>query len=502
MNYKKILICLVVLAVLLSGCIQTTNKQTTAATQAKTTEKTSVENKTAEAAETTQVAIEKGYELLIDGKSMRKETDWNGEQAVLDLVKSVEENPGKKVEGKFNGKKIDYYGKGYELYADGVQIKYGSLEHWLEWNAVEDYREMTEKGEEKNLLAFFNGKQVVYLEKVTVLPVFFVPSDATEPTENEKQMINRHLILAQEWYKKNLKDRDTFVIEKEALIYKSPHDLKYLADSTDLGAAKIVTELMERLKVNRYSLPYVLMIIVMNPNADFPAGGGRPINGYVNAGGGIVLASSYWFNDPNNHFQSTLEHELGHAFGLMHIDVYGYDQTTSKSIMSYNENCQWRGFDAPFDQCTLLPEDLQALARNKLVFPKFYFDKEKDMPAGYALKPFNFLPPMDTNTEKIGYQLFFDDVRVGHWLEWNSWQAIENLIANKLRYPDKKVIGTYGINIIEVSMTGYELFSNGQRVWQDQSMSYEDAFEHYRANQKAGMYLETVGVYAGRLMPP
>jgi len=491
MNYKKILICLVVLAVLFCGC-----------TQAKTTEKTIDTNKAAEAAKTTQVATEKGYELLIDGKSVRKETDWNASNALIDLVANVKSNPGKKVEGKFNGKIIDFIGKGYELYSNGAKIKYGSLEHWLEWNAVEDYREMIEKGENENLLAFFNGEPLVYLEKVTVLPVFFVPSDATEPTEAEKQMINRHLILAQEWYTKNLKGRDTFALEKEPLIYKSPHDLKYLADSTDLGAAKILTELMEKLKVNRYSLPYVLMIIVMNPNANFPAGGGRPINGYVNAGGGIVIASSYPFKDPSNLFQSTLEHELGHAFGLMHIDVYGYDQTTSKSIMSYNENCQWRGFDAPFDQCILIPEDLQALARNKLVFPKFYFDKEKDLPAGYALKPFNFMPPMDTNTDRIGYQLFFDGVRVGHWLEWNSWQAIENFIANKLRYPAKNVVGTYGINIIEVSMNGYELFSNGQRVWQDQSISYDDALENYRVNQKAGMYLETVGVYDGRLMPP
>jgi hypothetical protein len=501
MNYKKILICLVVLTILLSGCSQTTNKQTTAATQAKTTEKTSVENKTAEAAETTQVATEKGYELLIDGKSMRKETDWNASNALIDLVANVKSNPGRKVEGKFNGMLIKYYGKGYELYADGMEIKYGSPEQWLEWNAIEDYREMIEKGENENLLAFFNGEPLAYLEKVTVLPVFFVPSDSSEPTEAEKQMLDRHMLLAQEWYKKNMKDRDSFVIEKEPLIYKSPHDLKYLADSTDLGAAKIVTELMERLKVNRYSLPYVLMVIVMNPNADFPAGGGRPINGYVNSGGGIVLASSYTFNDPNNHFQSTLEHELGHAFGLVHADVYGYDQTTSESIMSYNENCQWRGFDDPFHQCTLIPEDLQALARNKLVFPKFYFDKEKDLPTGYALKPFNFLPPMDTNIERIGYQLFFDGVRVGHEPNWNSWQAIENLIANKIRYPDKKVTGKYGINDIELSMTGYELFSNGQRVLQDPNISYDDALEHFHVNQKAGMYLETVGVYNGRLMP-
>ena len=35
-------------------------------------------------------------------------------------------------------------------------------------------------------------------------------------------------------------------------------------------------------------------------------------------------------------FQSTLRHELGHAFGLVHVDVYKYDMKTNRSVMAYN----------------------------------------------------------------------------------------------------------------------------------------------------------------------
>lgn len=60
------------------------------------------------------------------------------------------------------------------------------------------------------------------------------------------------------------------------------------------------------------------------------------MNGGFNTGGGTILIASRHFTDrPNG--QSTLQHELGHAFGLPHIDAYGYPlRGNSPSIMSYN----------------------------------------------------------------------------------------------------------------------------------------------------------------------
>ena len=52
-------------------------------------------------------------------------------------------------------------------------------------------------------------------------------------------------------------------------------------------------------------------------------------------GGGTVLLSSYEFDRAPN-VQSSVQHELGHSFGLPHVDVYGYDMGSNDSLMSYN----------------------------------------------------------------------------------------------------------------------------------------------------------------------
>jgi hypothetical protein len=122
----------------------------------------------------------------------------------------------------------------------------------------------------------------------------------------------------------------------------------------------------------------------MNPKDDFPNGGGRSLNGGFNTGGGIVELSSYALDKIPN-VQSTIQHELAHSFGLPHVDVYGYDMKSNDSIMSYNPKHHTKAFAPSATPGKLIPEDLRGLSFNHRVFSKLRFDRERDVPAGYAL---------------------------------------------------------------------------------------------------------------------
>jgi hypothetical protein len=123
---------------------------------------------------------------------------------------------------------------------------------------------------------------------------------------------------------------------------------------------------------------------MMNPKDDFPSGGGRPLNGGYNTGGGIILLSSFALDKIPN-FQSTLQHELGHSFGLPHVDVYGYSMKTNDSIMSYNRGHHTSGFTSSTTPGKMIPEDLRGLALNRRAFPNLRFDARRDVPSGYKI---------------------------------------------------------------------------------------------------------------------
>jgi hypothetical protein len=85
------------------------------------------------------------------------------------------------------------------------------------------------------------------------------------------------------------------------------------------------------------------------------------------------------------HFQTTLRHELGHAFGLPHVEVYGYDQGNTPSIMAYYRPFRAVGFRRASVTPRFIPEDLRGLALNPSVFDRLEFNQRRDMPAGYRI---------------------------------------------------------------------------------------------------------------------
>ncbi len=224
-------------------------------------------------------------------------------------------------------------------------------------------------------------------EYVKVMPVFFVPQDRESPSKNQIARLMKHLRLSQRCYKKMLKNRDTFEIEKKPPLVihgKHPVDHYKLKDRPTTMNYKNLSEIFAKCGWNRFNCPYVLVIITMDSKEARLGSGARPFNRGFNSGGGLVSMPSYAMDDIL-WFQSSLQHELGHSFGLVHINSYGYDQYKNRSIMSYNTDLRWKGFRAPKLRGILIPEDMRALAKNKKVFPNFYFDPTTDIPSGYKI---------------------------------------------------------------------------------------------------------------------
>ena len=233
--------------------------------------------------------------------------------------------------------------------------------------------------------AFARAQSAVPPRAVKVLPVFFVPEGEAAPSDEQVAKLLKHLDWSQKRYKELLRNKVTFAVAPgKPRVVRSGRDLAFLRKQPENGAPEVVGELLADLKVSRFACPYVLLTVVMNPRDDFPVSGGRPLNGGVNTGGGVVQVSSFALDRVPN-FQSTLQHALGHAFGLPHVDVYGYDAKSSDSMMSYNPAHHTRNFEPSSTPGKFIPEDLRALALNQRVFPKLAFDPTKDVPAGYLL---------------------------------------------------------------------------------------------------------------------
>jgi hypothetical protein len=285
-------------------------------------------------------------------------------------------------------------------------------------------------------------------QHVSVLPVAFISSDQQPPTAAETEKFLKHVKWAQTRYRELL-GGDTFDIAQPNLkLLRGQKPLDFYRTPPDRGAPDIVSELLTDLKINRYQNPYIFCILLMNSKDSFPEGAGRPINGGLNTGGGMMYISSQQL-EANQHFQATLQHELGHAFGLPHVDVYAFDMNTNASLMSYNPAHFTKGFEPSPTPAVLIPEDLRALALNKRVFAKATFVPKRDVPAIYPLaKRIVTLGPMTLRGQpdfyakattnggeeagsKIGYALseeIFANIGPGlNFIPSTMWHSLHNL---------------------------------------------------------------------------
>lgn len=230
-----------------------------------------------------------------------------------------------------------------------------------------------------------SGQEAIPPKAIAVLPIFFVPKGEEAPTAEQSKRLLQHLELARTRYGELLPNRETFAIaEEKPRVYRAEKGLAYYRTQPENAAPPITAEMLAELKATRFNCPYVMLVVVMNKKDEFPVGGGRPLNGGFNTGGGIIVMSTFALDRLPN-FQSTLQHELGHGFGLPHVDVYGYDLKSNDSIMSYNPKHHTKGLTPSKTPGKLNPEDLWGLSLNRRAFPKLKFDPKTDVPAGYQL---------------------------------------------------------------------------------------------------------------------
>ena len=223
-------------------------------------------------------------------------------------------------------------------------------------------------------------------KKVSVMPIIHVPKDVPAPDDQLATLVARHLKWTQQRYGELL--GTTFEIaEEKPRLYRGKYTLQQYREFDNRVGAYVTAQHLDALKVTRFNCPYVLFTVFYNPQDAWPSGRGGPMNGGLGTGGGTCLIpSSTFLKKPNA--QSTLQHEIGHAFGLLHVDAYGYAlRGNNPSIMAYNSTHKTNGFRPAPSPGVFIPEDLRGLARNDLALPNLEFIPSRDIPANYDIHP-------------------------------------------------------------------------------------------------------------------
>ena len=110
----------------------------------------------------------------------------------------------------------------------------------------------------------------------------------------------------------------------------------------------------------------------------------------------------------------------------------------------------------------------------------------------------HFLVTIKPTKQMKGYELFFNNKKVGSEPNWSFFQAVSNLLWNRKRHSTKKVEGRYNREVIVVSGKGYELYWDYKRVGHKPNFSYNKAKTNLLWNIRNHPKKKVVGLYNGK----
>src|ERR1017187_10089885 len=131
-------------------------------------------------------------------------------------------------------------------------------------------------------------------QRVQVMPIFLVPSDQADPTADQTNRFMQHILWAQARYLEMLSNRTTFTLATNVpVVVKGQMTLAQYQQQPEGGAPTYVSELLNYFHYTRFNCPYIFAIILVDPQFDFPTGGGRTLNQGWNTGSGMLMMSSW-----------------------------------------------------------------------------------------------------------------------------------------------------------------------------------------------------------------
>jgi len=276
--------------------------------------------------------------------------------------------------------------------------------------------------------------------RVSVLPVLFVPRGTQVVTDGIDAAVAQQLAIARAHYQSLLGTTFAVTPGPVAVLNGAFSDEHY---QTADRANRVMQELLAWRRTDRYTN---VVFLVLYASGDTPiAGGGIPFNGAPGTGGGYIeLDLASLTTDHPYPFQSSLVHELGHAFGLPHAECYGYDQMTASSIMSYDPRHWSSGTTPSATPGDFSPEDRAALALNQRVFPGLRYDGPA---VDLARVQSCFHAPVSAEVSPledlvgVGFELYYDGARVNgpDAALYSRAQATESCTTSRAWYPGTRV---------------------------------------------------------------
>lgn len=283
--------------------------------------------------------------------------------------------------------------------------------------------------------------------RVSVLPILFIPrgAHAGDPAAHDAALA-AHLELARAHYQEMI--GTTFAVTPGLSVVHGEHGDEHY--QTSERANRVMRELFAWSRTDRYSANFVFLVLYASGDRPI-SGGGIPFNGTSGTGGGYIELDLHSLTSDRPYpFQSSLVHELGHAFGLAHADCYGYDQMTSGSIMSYNPQHWSSGLSRSATPGGLSPEDRAVLALNQRVFPGLRYDARRGG-ARRGVDPARlqrcFLSAVSAEASPlvdligVGFELFYDGARVNgpDAALYSRQQALESCRTSRSWYPAMQI---------------------------------------------------------------